>query len=74
MKFTIDNKEYEIVDIFNENNQNYMIYTDSVINKDKQNVYAAKIEINNKEIKLHEIDNEQDIKVINEKIKNIKGE
>lgn len=63
-------KEYFIIKMITnkDNNKNYIIYTE---NNDNKNVYASTFEINDNELKLHEIENDDEWDYIDSILSNI---
>ncbi len=63
-------KEYFIIKMITnkDNNKNYIIYTE---NNDNKDVYASTFEINDNELKLHEIENDDEWDYIDSILSNI---
>ncbi len=63
-------KEYFIIKMITnkDNNKNYIIYTE---NNDNKDVYASTFEINDNELKLHEIENDGEWDYIDSILSNI---
>ncbi len=63
-------KEYFIIKMITNknNNKNYIIYTE---NNDNKDVYASTFEINDNELKLHEIENDGEWDYIDSILSNI---
>lgn len=63
-------KEYFIIKMITnkDNNKNYIIYTE---NNDNKDVYASTFEINDNELKLHEIENDDEWDCIDSILSNI---
>lgn len=63
-------KEYFIIKMITnkDNNKNYIIYTE---NNDNKDIYASTFEINDKELKLHEIENDDEWDYIDSILSNI---
>ena len=63
-------KEYFIIKMITNkaNNKNYIIYTE---NNDNKDVYASTFEINDNELKLHEIENDDEWDYIDSILSNI---
>lgn len=63
-------KEYFIIKMITnkDNNKNYIIYTENNNNKD---IYASTFEINDNELKLHEIENDDEWDYIDSILSNI---
>lgn len=63
-------KEYFIIKMITnkDNNKNYIIYTE---NNDNKDIYASTFEINDNELKLHEIENDDEWDYIGSILSNI---
>lgn len=63
-------KEYFIIKMITnkDNNKNYIIYTE---NNDNKDVYASTFEINDNELKLHEIENDSEWDYVDSILSNI---
>lgn len=63
-------KEYFIIKMITnkDNNKNYIIYTE---NNDNKDIYASTFEINDNELKLHEIENDDEWDYIDSILSNI---
>ena len=63
-------KEYFIIKMITnkDNNKNYIIYTE---NNDSKDVYASTFEINDNELKLHEIENDSEWDYVDSILSNI---
>lgn len=61
-------KEYFIIKMITNNNKNYIIYTE---NNDSKDIYASTFEINDNELKLHEIENDDEWDYIDSILSNI---
>lgn len=63
-------KEYFIIKMITnkDNNKNYIIYTE---NNDNKDIYASTFEINDNELKLHEIENDDEWNYIDSILSNI---
>ena len=63
-------KEYFIIKMITnkDNNKNYIIYTE---NNDSKAVYASTFEINDNELKLHEIENDSEWDYVDSILSNI---
>lgn len=63
-------KEYFIIKMITnkDNNKNYIIYTE---NNDNKDIYASTFEINDSELKLHEIENDDEWDYIDSILSNI---
>lgn len=63
-------KEYFIIKMITnkDNNKNYIIYTE---NNDNKDIYASTFEINDNELKLHEIENDNEWDYIDSILSNI---
>lgn len=61
-------KEYFIIKMITNNNKNYIIYTE---NNDSKDIYASTFEINDNELKLHEIENNDEWDYIDSILSNI---
>ena len=63
-------KEYFIIKMITnkDNNKNYIIYTE---NNDNKYVYASTFEINDNELKLHEIENDSEWDYVDSILSNI---
>lgn len=63
-------KEYFIIKMITnkDNNKNYIIYTENNYSKD---VYASTFEINDNELKLHEIENDSEWDYVDSILSNI---
>lgn len=71
MTFKLDDIEYEIINIFNKNDNNYLLYKE--INKEDADIYAARFVLDGKNIELKDIETEEEWKLISEEC-NIGGE
>ena len=60
-------KKYIIVDRFNKNNKNYIIYRE----KDKDDIFASFYEIIDDKIKIIPIENEIDYDIVDEYLENL---
>lgn len=63
-------KKYVILEKFNKNNKNYIIYKE----ENKDDLYAALYEIINETIKIIPITNDQDYDIVDEYLENIEYE
>lgn len=63
-----EEKEYFIIKMFSYNNSDYMIYTE---NNDSKDVYASKYEIKNDELKLYDIETDDEWNYIDSILSNI---
>ncbi len=61
-------KEYFIIKMFTYNDKDYMIYTE---NNDTKDVYAAKYEIKDNELKLYEIETDEEWNYVDSILSNI---
>lgn len=61
-------KEYFIIKMITNNNKNYIIYSE---NNDSKDIYASTFEINDNELKLHEIENDDEWDYIDSILSNI---
>ena len=63
-------KEYFIIKMITnkDNNKNYIIYTE---NNDNKDIYASTFEINDNELKLHEIENDSEWDYVDSILSNI---
>jgi len=60
-------KNFIILEKFNKNNKNYLIYKE----ENKEDLYAALYEIINESIKIIPIDNDEDYDIVDEYLENI---